>query len=131
MDVHRQVAESQAMVLAAGLEKADIDIVGGDSVFFDKLMGSITLGKSVDGFVEHSSVAQALGSRYLDGEGDFVGDLSRALGSFSTGDVANLSLAAFLTQQIKSGAGDTGKLRELLATAEKMGIAGTPVPAAR
>jgi uncharacterized membrane protein YqiK len=131
INVHREIAESQAMVLAAGLEKADIDIVGGDTVFFDKLLGSITLGKSVDGFVEHSSVAQALGSRYLDGKGDFAGDLTRALGSISTGDVANLSLAAFLTQQIRSGAGDTGKLRELLAAAEKMGIADAPVPAAR
>jgi hypothetical protein len=131
INVHKEVAEAQAMVLAAGLEKADIDIVGGDTVFFDKLLGSITLGKSVDGFVESSSVAKALGSRYFDGEGDFVADLSRALGSISTGDVANVSLAAFLTQQIRAGNGDTGKLRELLATAEKMGIAEAKVPAAR
>ena len=52
INVHKEIAESQAMVVAAGLEKANIDIVGGDSVFFDKLLGSITLGKSVDGFVE-------------------------------------------------------------------------------
>ena len=131
IEVHRQVAEAQAKVLAAGLEKADIDIVGGDSMFFDKLLGSITLGKSIDGFVESSTVAQAVGARYLDGNGDFAGDLSRALGSVSTADVANLSLAAFLTQQIKAGAGDAGKLRDLLAAAEKMGIADARIPAAR
>src|SRR4051812_20572685 len=45
ISVQKEIAESQAMVLAAGLEKADIDIVGGDTVFFDKLLGSITLGK--------------------------------------------------------------------------------------
>ncbi len=60
IEVQRQVAEAQATVLAAGLEKADIDIVGGDSVFFDRLVGSIALGKSVDGFVENSSVTQSL-----------------------------------------------------------------------
>jgi hypothetical protein len=119
------------MVLAAGLEKADIDIVGGDSIFFDKLMGSITLGKAVDGFVEHSSVAQGIGAKYLNGNGDFVGDLGRALGSVSTADVANLSVAAFLSQQIKAGGPDAGKLRELLAAAEKMGIGDAKVPAAR
>ena len=128
---HRQIAEAQARVLAAGLEKADIDIVGGDSMFFDKLLGSITLGKSIDGFVENSTVAQAVGARYLDGKGDLAGDLSRALGSVSTGDVANLSLAAFLTQQIKAGTGDSAKLRDLLAAAEKMGIADARIPAAR
>src|SRR3954447_22986994 len=93
INVHKEIAEAQAMVLAAGLEKADIDIVGGESIFFDKLIGSITLGKSVDGFVEHSSVAQTLGARYLNGEGDLVGDLSKALAGMSTEDVANVSVA--------------------------------------
>ncbi len=131
INVHKEIAESQAMVLAAGLEKADIDIVGGDSIFFDKLMGSITLGKAVDGFVEHSSVAQGIGAQYLNGKGDFAADLGRVLGSVSTADVANLSVAAFLAQQIKAGGPDAGKLRELLAAAEQMGIGGTKIPAAR
>nr|WP_296067903.1 flotillin family protein [uncultured Actinoplanes sp.] len=131
LTVHKEIAESQAKVLAAGLEKADIDIVGGDSIFFDKLMGSITLGKSVDGFVEHSTVAQGLGARYLDGSADFAADLGRVLGSVSTADVANLSLAAFLTKQITAGGENSGKLRELLAAAEEMGIADHQVPAAR
>jgi uncharacterized membrane protein YqiK len=99
LNVHREVAESQARVVAAGLEKANIDIVGGDSVFFDKLVGSITLGKSVDGFVENSTVAQAVGARYLDGEGDLVGDLGKALAGMSTEDVANVSVAALLAKQ--------------------------------
>src|SRR5690349_2202399 len=108
------------MVVAAGLEKANIDIVGGDSVFFDKLLGSITMGKSLDGFIEHSQVAQGIGSRYLDGSANLADDLGRLLGSVSTGDVANLTLAAFLTQQIKAGGADQGKLRELLAAAKKL-----------
>ena len=129
IDVHRQIAESQAMVVSAGLEKANIDIVGGDSVFFDKLLGSITMGKSLDGFVEHSTVAQGLGARYLDGAASLADDLGRVLGSVSTGDVANLTLAAFLTQQIKAGGTDAGKLRELLAAAKELGVADTKLAA--
>ncbi len=53
LDVQRQVAEAQATVLATGLENADIHIVGGDSVFFDRLVSSISLGKGVDGFMKH------------------------------------------------------------------------------
>jgi uncharacterized membrane protein YqiK len=131
INVHKEIAESQAMVLATGLEKADIDIVGGDSMFFDKLIGSITLGKSVDGFIEHSTVAQTVGARYLDGSADFVDDLGRVIGSVSTADAANLSLAAFLTRQINAGGDDTAKLRELLAAAKQMGLADAKVPAAR
>jgi uncharacterized membrane protein YqiK len=129
INVHKEIAEAQAMVVAAGLEKANIDIVGGDSVFFDKLLGSITMGKSLDGFVEHSNVAQSIGSRYLDGSADLADDLGRVLGAVSTGDVANLTLAAFLTQQIKAGGTDAGKLRELLAAAKQMGVADTKVAA--
>ncbi|MFI1989918.1 SPFH domain-containing protein [Actinoplanes sp. NPDC020271] len=99
--VHKEIAESQAMVVAAGLEKANIDIVGGDSVFFDKLVGSITLGKSIDGFVEHSSVVQGVGARYLNGDGDLAEDLHKLASSVSTADVANLSVAAAVANQLK------------------------------
>ncbi|MGA5305362.1 SPFH domain-containing protein [Nucisporomicrobium flavum] len=129
--VHKDIAEAQATLIATGLEKADIDIVGGDSVFFDKLVGSITLGKSIDGFVQHSDVVQGLGARYLDGSANFADDLSRVVGSVGTGDVANLTLSAFLTQQIKAGREDSGKLRELLAAAQEMGLADAKVPASR
>ncbi|GID97888.1 flotillin family protein [Amorphoplanes digitatis] len=129
INVHKEIAESQAMVVAAGLEKANIDIVGGDSVFFDKLLGSITMGKSLDGFIDHSTVAQGLGARYLNGDANIADDLGRLLGSVSTGDVANLTLAAFLTQQIKAGGNDAGKLRELLAAAKKLGVADTELAA--
>ncbi|MFI7596650.1 flotillin family protein [Actinoplanes sp. NPDC049681] len=131
ISVQKDIAEAQATLIATGLEKADIDIVGGDSVFFDKLIGSITMGKSVDGFVQHSDVVQGLGARYLDGKANFAEDLGRVIGSVSTGDVANLTLSAFLTQQIKAGNGDSAKLKELLAAANEMGLADAKVPAAR
>jgi uncharacterized membrane protein YqiK len=129
IDVHRQVADAQAMVLAAGLEKANIDIVGGDSVFFDRLLGSITLGKSVDGFVQHSDVASGLVGPYVNGKANLAADLGRLLGSFSTADVGNLTLSAFLLQQIKAGGADADKLRELLNAAQRLGVAETPVAA--
>src|SRR5918997_349694 len=89
IDVHRQVAEAQAQVVSAGLAKANIDIVGGDSVFFDKLLGSIAMGKSVDGFVQHSQVTQGLAAPYLDGSASLPADLGRLLGSLNTADLGN------------------------------------------
>jgi uncharacterized membrane protein YqiK len=127
IDVHRQVAEAQASVVSAGLAKANIDIVGGDSIFFDRLMSSITAGKSVDGFMEHSDVAQSLARPYLNGTANFTEDLSRLLGSLSTADVQNLTLSAFLLQQMKSGGADADKLTELLNTAKRLGLADAPI----
>jgi uncharacterized membrane protein YqiK len=127
IDAQRVVAEAQASVLAAGLEKADIDIVGGDTMFFDRVVGSITAGKAVDGFVGHSEVAQALAGPWLDGSSSFPEDLSRVLGGVNTADVRNLTVSAFLLKLIKSGGPDADKLRELLSTARHLGIAEAPV----
>jgi uncharacterized membrane protein YqiK len=127
IDVQRQVAESQALVLAAGLEKADIDIVGGDSMFFDRIVGAITMGKQVDGFVGHSDVAQTLAGPWLNGSASFTDDIGRLLGSISTGDVKNLTVSALLLKLINSGGPDEGKLRDLLAAAQRLGVAERPV----
>ncbi|MFF8191820.1 flotillin family protein [Streptomyces bobili] len=103
LEVQRQVAEAQATVLATGLENADINIVGGESVFLDRLVQSIGLGKSVDGFMEHSQTAQALAGPWLNGDGSFTEDLTKVLGSLSTADVQNLSVSALLAKVMKSG----------------------------
>ena len=103
LDIQRQVAEAQATVLATGLEHADINIVGGESVFLDRLVQSIALGKSVDGFMDHSQTAQALAGPWLNGEGSFTEDVTKVLGSLSTADVQNLSVSALLAKVMKSG----------------------------
>ncbi|KAF0649410.1 MULTISPECIES: SPFH domain-containing protein [Streptomyces] len=110
LDVQRQVAEAQATVLATGLEHADINIVGGESVFLDRLVQSVSLGKSVDGFMDHSKTAQTLAGPWLNGDGSFTGDLTRVLGSLSTADVQNLSVSALLAKVMKSGVLDAGVL---------------------
>ncbi|WP_328561979.1 SPFH domain-containing protein [Streptomyces coelicoflavus] len=129
LDVQRQVAEAQATVLATGLENADIDIVGGDTVFFDRLMSSIALGKGVDGFVKHSETAQALAGPWLDGSSNFTDDLTRMLGSFSTADVQNLTVSALLMKLMKSGGTDAGQVQRLLDRAGELGLADTPLTA--
>ncbi|MGW6543146.1 flotillin family protein [Streptomyces massasporeus] len=129
LDAQRQVAEAQATVLATGLENADINIVGGESVFFDRLMSSIALGKSVDGFVQHSETAQALARPWLDGTSSFTDDLGRILGSVSTADVQNLTVSALLMKLMKTGGTDAGQLQRLLDRAGELGLADKPLTA--
>ncbi|MFI0141248.1 flotillin family protein [Streptomyces luteogriseus] len=127
LDVQRQVAEAQATVLATGLESADISIVGGESVFFDRLMSSIALGKGIDGFVQHSETAQALARPWLDGTSSFTDDLGRMLGSLSTADVQNLTVSALLMKLMKTGGADSGQLQQLLERAGELGLADKPL----
>ncbi|GAA1987364.1 SPFH domain-containing protein [Kitasatospora viridis] len=102
LEVQAKVAEAQASVLAAGLESADIDIVGGDSVFLDKLVGAISFGKSIDGAVQGSDIVQALGADWLSGERKFSDDATEVLRGLAAGGPWNL---AMLTRLLGS-AGD-------------------------
>ncbi|MDX3584673.1 flotillin family protein [Streptomyces europaeiscabiei] len=129
LDVQRQVAEAQATVLATGLENADINIVGGESVFLDRLVSSIALGKGVDGFVQHSETAQALAKPWLDGTSSFTDDLGRVLGSVSTADVRDLTVSALLMKLMKTGGADSAALRQLLDKAGELGLADTSLTA--
>ena len=114
VEVHRDVAQAQASVLAAGLEHADIDIVGGDTAFFEKLVGSISLGKAVDGFVNHSEVTKKLAGPYLNGSASFPEDVKAILSSLGSDDVKNLTISAALLKLIQAGGPEASKLRQIL-----------------
>ena len=129
LDVQRQVAEAQATVLATGLEHADIDIVGGDTVFFDRLVSAVSFGRSVDGFVQNSDTAQALARPWLDGTSNIADDLGRVLGSVSTADVQNLTVSALLMKLMRTDTANAGRLRQLLDKAGELGLADTPLTA--
>ncbi|MFP3986970.1 flotillin family protein [Streptomyces sp. E11-3] len=129
IEVQQKVAEAQAKVISAGLESADINIVGGESVFFDRLVSSIALGKGVDSFMENSQTAQTLAGPWLDGSASFTDDLSRILGSVSTADVQNLTVSALLMKLMQSGGAQAGQLKQLLDKAGELGLADTPVAA--
>ncbi|MFF4712432.1 SPFH domain-containing protein [Streptomyces eurythermus] len=129
LDAQRKVAEAQATVLATGLENADINIVGGDSVFFDKLVGSIALGKGVDAFVQNSQTARTLAKPWLDGTSSFTDDLARVLGPVSTADVQNLTVSALLMRLMQAGGTNAGHLKQLLDKAGELGLADTPLTA--
>ncbi|MFH8616618.1 SPFH domain-containing protein [Streptomyces sp. NPDC017979] len=119
LEVQREIAQAQAQVLAAGLENADIDIVGGESVFLDRLVGAVSLGKGVDAFVDGSATARTLAEPWLDGSRSFAQDATSVLGSVSTSDVQNLTVSALLTKLMRSGgaAGVEAQLGELLNAA--------------
>ena len=66
----QEIAQENARILAIALEKAKIDIVGGEQHFFDTFAKSLSLGKSIDGLIGKSEVAsqaiqQLLGSKLL------------------------------------------------------------------
>ncbi|WP_262413158.1 flotillin family protein [Actinacidiphila acidipaludis] len=82
LDTQRQIAEAQATVLAGGLEKADISIVGGEDVFVDRLLAAVSASRAVDSFVAGSETVRSAAAPWLDGSGRFTEDATRVLAQF-------------------------------------------------
>ncbi|SDD84273.1 SPFH domain-containing protein [Glycomyces harbinensis] len=130
IEARRSIAEQQAGVIAAGLSKADISLVGGDTQFFDRVVGAIGYGKAVDGFVAHSEVAQTVAAQFSEGQWgngstSFAEDFKGALASIGSEDVKNLTVSAALVKLMQGG-GDHDVLSGLLGKAKELGVAEKP-----
>ncbi|MFI6644258.1 SPFH domain-containing protein [Streptomyces sp. NPDC050504] len=100
LEVQRQVAEAQATVVATGLENAKVSVVGGESVFFDRLVGAIGMGKGIDEFVAGSETVQALAGAWLDGSASFPEDVKEMIGAVSAADVRDVAASAALGKHL-------------------------------
>ncbi len=125
IDARRQIAEAQARILSDALSSANIDIVGGESVFFDKLVNAISMGKSVDGFIGKSQTVSHVLEDYLSGKKDLSEDLKELLGrlSQSSGSLQSLTLSALLGKLALSGDEDNkAKIEKLRKAAAELGL---------
>jgi hypothetical protein len=119
----QDIARAQAELVGKGLENADIDIVGGESIFFDRLVGSIAMGKSLDGFVDKSETAKKLLGGYLDGNGSLAADVKDLLAGMDAGDLRDLTLSALLGKLMMASDPEAqGKVGKLLDAAKKLGV---------
>ncbi|MFI1380801.1 flotillin family protein [Embleya sp. NPDC020886] len=126
LEVNRQIAEAQATVLATGLENAKIDIVGGDSMFFDRIMGAMAAGKSVDAFVDRSDTVRTMAGAWLDPNGStFAADLGAMVGGLGASGVRDLTLAGALGALIAGGGPQTAVLKGLLESVRAGGLGDT------
>jgi uncharacterized membrane protein YqiK len=67
IEANKEISSDQANVLGAALKSANIDIVGGQGDYFDKLAKGMGAGNAVNGFMEKSPVIQALMEKLLGG----------------------------------------------------------------
>ncbi|MFP4601007.1 MAG: hypothetical protein ACLFVJ_22355 [Persicimonas sp.] len=68
-----EIARAQADVLGDAFKASNINIVGGQDSFFENFTKSVTVGKMVEGFMDHSPTAQKMFGKVMDGMGNFPG----------------------------------------------------------
>ena len=119
IDVQKDIAEAQARVVGEALKSANIDIVGGENDFFEKIVQSVTQGKSVDRLVNNSQAITDVKNTFFNGDPDYFKTQLRGwiddLG-ISSADVQNLTTSALLTKLLTK-ADDSG-LKSIIRKAQ-------------
>ena len=130
INIQREIAESQASVIREALKTAKIDIVGGETMFFDQIIGSIAKGKSYDRLVNNSDVLTDIKETFITGDPEyFKKQLSEFVDRFNltSDDIKNLSIAGAINKMMNSAdAQDKAVLSNLLDTVNKAGVANFP-----
>ena len=133
INIQKDIAGAQAGVISEALKSAKIDIVGGETMFFDQIIGSITKGKMVDRAVHNSEVLGTVKDAFFghDGGGDFKTNLRQFVDKFglSSDDMKNLSISALLLQLMNKAGDDATRatITQLAGTVKALGIGDKPV----
>ena len=125
IQIQAEIAAAQAEVLKEGLKSANIDIVGGESMFFDKMLSSITRGKTIDGMVDSSDVLTDVKNTFFDGSGNFKEKLQGFIDKFgiNTEDLKNLTTAVLLNKLAANVEGEDKNIVEsLIGTVQSLGL---------
>lgn len=130
IDVQRQIAEQQAIVVGEALKSANIDIVGGETQFFDRITSAITTGKVVDRTVDNSRVLDDVKETFFNGDPEYYkNQIASWIDQYGieTEDIKNLSVGALLTNLMgKADGANRDKLLSFLNAADRFNIKDQP-----
>ena len=132
IDIQREIAESQAKVISEALKAANIEIIGGETMLFDQIMGSIAKGKAIDGMISKNGSLQEVKTALLhsNGGGGLKENLRKLVDQFgvSSDDLKNLTVSALLLKMMNQTDGkEKDGLNKLLDVARTAGLADEPM----
>ena len=131
INIQKDIAAAQAQVVSSALQQANIDIVGGEPVFFDKIVGAISNAKMIDQYSDKSETINTIKHQLLNSDnGETIIDKVKGLitnSNIDTSDIKNLTVSALLLRLIKVAKSDEDQsmLSELLTMAKRFGIDNT------
>ena len=128
ISVQEEIAAYQAKVIGEALKHSNIDIIGGENQFFDRIIGAVTSGMSVDRMMQHSqTLSDVKNTFFKDNDPQhFQKKLAEIVNQFglSTDAVKNLTITAALSKAMAHADGDASKgvLEGLLNQAKALGL---------
>jgi uncharacterized membrane protein YqiK len=135
INIQKDIADAQAKVIGDALRAANIDIVGGETMFFEQIIGQITKAKGYDRLVKHSETVEEVKEAIL-GSDEVQGNLLEKIRDFadkyniSSEDLKNLTIANLLNN-LQNQSGDREEktmLSNLLNMAQGLGLDNKRLP---
>jgi len=125
--IRKDIAQQQAIVLGQAVKSARVDIIGGETKFFDRIVNAVTGGKVIDRYVESSKTLTDAKEIFFNADpAYFQSRVKQFVTQFglNTEDVKNLTISATLTKllTLADASEDRSILYNLLAMAEHSGI---------
>lgn len=133
ISIQKEIALAQATVISEALKAAKIEIVGGETMFFEQIVGSITKGKSVDHMMSNSDVlSQVKDTFFTSGSGEnFKERLKDFVAQFGLNatDIKDLSVSALILKLVSQASTEDEKktIDSLKAVAQTLGISNQKV----
>jgi hypothetical protein len=125
--IQKDIAAAQAGVLGEALKSAKIEILGGESQFFDRITNAITNGRAIDRMVEGSRTLTDVKETFFNGDPDyFKAQLKGLVDQFglTSEDTKNLTITALLMKLLAMNgeAGVQNKLTSMLGAVARFGL---------
>lgn len=127
INIQKDIATQQAVVLGEAMKSAKIEIVGGESQFFDKITNAIGTARAVDRMVEGSRTLTDVKETFFNGDPDyFKAQLRSLIDQFglTSEDTKNLTLSALLVKLVglQPDSATQNKLTGLIGAASRFGV---------
>jgi uncharacterized membrane protein YqiK len=121
------IAEAQSAIVGEAMKSARIDIVGGESDFFERVISSVKGGKVIDRFVNNSQHLTDIKNTFFNGNPEYFRDRLQSLVgemNLSTDDIKDLSIVALIGKMIgmANSEGIRKELERLLGMASQAGL---------
>jgi len=128
INIRKDVITEQAKILGEALKSAKIEIIGGETKFFDSLVGATAQAKRVDRLVVGSNtLSDVKNAFFAEGGEGFQAKVQELIKRFgvSSEDLKNLSVAALLGKLIAKSSGPAQEeLVALFGAAKGAGVLG-------
>lgn len=127
INIQKDIAAAQAGVLGEAMKSAKIEIVGGESQFFDKITSAIGTARAVDRMVEGSRTLTDVKETFFNGDPDyFKAQLKTLVDQFglTAEDTKNLTLSALFAKLIglNPDSSTLNKLTGMIGAASRFGL---------